>query len=260
MRKPSRPSLPLAASLGAAIGLFLGCGTTTPQKPPAMTPEATVTPAATGAWIDLFDGRTLTGWRQLGGAALYAVEDGAIVGTSVPKTPNSFLVTEKEYGDFELELEFKADPEMNSGVQFRSESRPDFKNGRVHGYQYEIDVSPTKDRYWVAGVYDEARRGWLFPRRDENDPVAKAAAAAFTDAGRRLVRPNQWNQARIVAQGDRIRTYLNGELRADLTDGTTPRGFIALQVHGVGDRTEPLRVSWRGLRVKALPAPAAQAR
>ena len=69
----------------------------------------------------LFDGKSLDGWEQHGGKAKYRVEDGAIVGTSVPNTQNSFLCTTKEYGDFILELEFKVSPELNSGVQIHTE-------------------------------------------------------------------------------------------------------------------------------------------
>jgi hypothetical protein len=98
----------------------------------------------------IFDGKSLDGWVQRGGKARYAVEDGAIVGTSVPNTPNSFLCTEKDYGDFRLELELKGDPKLNSGIQIRSHCFPretayDFGSeqikipaGRVHGYQVEV--------------------------------------------------------------------------------------------------------------------------
>ena len=109
-------------------------------------------------FVKLFDGKTLNGWIQRGGKAKYHVEDGTIVGTSVPKTPNSFLCTEKDYANFILELEFKVDRGLNSGVQVRSQSLPTYKKGRVHGYQVEIDPS---DRSWSGGIYDEARRGWL---------------------------------------------------------------------------------------------------
>ena len=94
---------------------------------------------------------------------------------STAGTPNSFLCTGRDYGDFILEYEFKVDPQLNSGVQIRSRSLPtaseiqwDGKKisipaDRVHGYQIEIDPNPKQDRWWSAGIYDEARRGWLFP-------------------------------------------------------------------------------------------------
>ncbi|MCB1230515.1 MAG: SMP-30/gluconolactonase/LRE family protein [Verrucomicrobiae bacterium] len=190
-------------------------------------------------WKPLFDGKSLEGWKQRGGEAKYRVENETIVGTTVPKTPNSFLCTEKDYGDFALEFEFKVDPHMNSGVQFRSQSLPDYKNGQVHGYQCEIDPS---DRGWTAGIYDEGRRGWLNDLTENRD-----ARYAFHQL--------EWNHVRIEAIGDRLRTWLNGVPAADLRDDMTARGFIALQVHGVGENDEAMEVSWRNLRINESPKP-----
>src|SRR5690606_38279078 len=109
-------------------------------------------------WENLFNGRNLRGWEKLNGTAEYKIEDNAIVGISKMNTPNTFLATKKMYSDFILEFEFKVDDGLNSGVQFRSNSLKDYMNGRVHGYQFEIDPS---SRAWTGGIYDEARRGWL---------------------------------------------------------------------------------------------------
>jgi len=187
-------------------------------------------------WVDLFDGTSLDGWVQRGGEATYTVEDGVIVGTTVPRTPNSFLCTEKEYGDFILELEFQVDPTLNCGVQIRSESRADYKDGRVHGYQVEIDPS---DRAWSGGIYDEARRGWL-----DDHQGNMAARYAF--------RQGEWNHFRVEAIGPRLVTFLNGVPAADLVDAMTLRGFIALQVHGIGNREETLQVRYRNIRIQDL--------
>src|SRR5450432_3920983 len=119
-------------------------------------------------WVNLFNGKDLKGWKQLNGKAKYEVRNGEIIGTTVLNEPNSFLATEKTYGDFILEVDFKVDISMNSGIQFRSEIKDaadkcnvtDKKTpDRVHGYQVEIDPS---SRAWSGGVYDEARRGWLY--------------------------------------------------------------------------------------------------
>ncbi len=190
-------------------------------------------------WTPLFDGKSLEGWVQRGGEAKYRVEDGAIVGSTVPNTPNSFLCTAKDYGDFALELEFRVDYRMNSGVQFRSQSLPDYKNGQVHGYQCEIDPS---DRGWTAGIYDEGRRGWLYDLRNN-----RAARHAF--------KPMEWNHLRVEAIGDRLRTWINGVPAADLKDDATASGFIALQVHGVGANEEVMEVSWRKIRLRENPEP-----
>jgi hypothetical protein len=186
-------------------------------------------------WKALFDGKTLVGWKQLGGKALYKAEDSVIVGTSVLGTPNSFLCTEKNYGDFILEFEVKVAPSLNSGVQVRSHSLKDYKKGRVHGYQVEID--PSK-RAFSGGIYDEARRGWLNDLKD-NEPARKA------------FKNGQWNHYRIVAIGDSIKTWVNGVPAADLVDSMTLAGFIGLQVHSTKSK-EPLTVSWRNLRIKDL--------
>jgi hypothetical protein len=198
----------------------------------------------------LFDGKSLDGWRQRGGKAEYRVEDGEIVGKSVPNTPNSFLCTQKEYGDFILELEFKVDPALNSGVQIRSQvfdhpqeteingKKYRFGADRVHGYQVEIDPS---DRAYSGGIYDEGRRGWLFDLKNN-------------EAARKAFKQGDWNKFRIECRGDSIKTWINEVPAADLTDSVTPKGLIALQVHGVGARTEPLEVRWRNIRIQELPA------
>src|SRR5690606_39084538 len=104
-------------------------------------------------WKPLFNGKDLSGWKQLNGKAKYTVSNNEIFGNTVPNEPNSFLVTDQDYGDFILELELMVDTSMNSGIQIRSLSKPDYKNGRVHGYQVEVDPSA---RQWSGGIYDEA--------------------------------------------------------------------------------------------------------
>lgn len=206
---------------------------------------------AADGWVNLFNGRNLDGWEQHSGIAKYRVEDGAIVGQTVAKTGNSFLCTTRTYGDFILEFEFKVAPDMNSGVQFRSEyytketeaavngKKKKFPADRVFGYQYEIDPSP---RAYTAGIYDEARRGWLADLKDN-----PAAQKAF--------RQGEWNLARIECRGSHIQTWINGVKAADLKDDMTLKGIIALQVHGIGDGTRKKageEIRWRNLRLKEL--------
>ena len=207
----------------------------------------------------LFDGKSFDGWEIRGGKATYEIEDGAVVGVSAPNTENTFLCSKARYGDFILTYEFKCDNALNSGVMIRAQAkdenttaRRDGKQrtipaGRVHGYQVEIDPNAPK-RLWTSGIYDEARRGWLFPGPKGGDP------AAFTAQGKRLFKFNQWNSVRVECRGNRIRTWLNGEPRADFTDDVDAEGFIGLQVHGVGDRRDPLRVRWRNLMIEKLDA------
>ncbi|HYW96094.1 MAG TPA: DUF1080 domain-containing protein [Bacteroidales bacterium] len=188
-------------------------------------------------WKYLFNGKDLSGWVQRNGKASFEVNDSVIVGTTVLNTPNSFLCTENKYGDFILELEFKVAPDMNSGVQIRSESTPEYLNGRVHGYQVEIDPS---DRAFTGGIYDEARRGWLYPL---NDPEDAEARGAFKNG--------QWNKFRVEAIGNNIRTWVNGVPVTNLYDEMTPEGFIALQVHSVGKDSSRVgeQIMWKNIRI-----------
>ena len=185
-------------------------------------------------WKDLFNGKNLDGWVKLNGTAEYRVEDDMIVGVSEMNTPNTFLATTETYGDFILEFDFKVDDGLNSGVQFRSLSLPEYNNGRVHGYQFEIDPS---DRSWTGGVYDEARRGWIYPMN-------------YNPEGENAFKKGEWNSARIEAIGNSIRTWVNGVECANLLDNTTTEGFIALQVHSINnEELAGKTVSWKNIRI-----------
>lgn len=203
--------------------------------------------AAAPEMASLFDGKSLDGWEVRSGFATYKVENGTIVGTTVEGSPNTFLCTKKSYGDFVLEFEVKCDPELNSGVQFRSEAyaqateievngkKRKHDAGRVYGYQVEIAANGSAGR-----VYDEARRAtWL----DTGEP-SEAAKSAF--------KRDEWNAYRIVAQGDHIQTFVNGVKVADFRDGVTACGFIGLQVHGIKKGTGPFTVAWRNIRIREL--------
>lgn len=183
-------------------------------------------------WRDLFDGKTLNGWKSVGGKAPYTVEDGAIVGTMVKGTPNSFLITEQEYGDFILELEIKLEgTETNSGIQTRSHIND---KGRVYGRQVEID--PTA-RAWSGGIYDESRRLWLYPV-DLNENAKSA------------YKVEEYNHVRIEAIGDETKTWLNGVPVAYLIDTLDPTGFIALQVHSIPDHLAGKKVYFKNIRIQ----------
>jgi len=193
-----------------------------------------VTTFSQANWENLFNGKNLKGWKRINGEADYLVEDGTITGITKLNTPNSFLRSEKEFGDFILELEFKIDGEVNSGIQFRSKSLKEYKEGRVHGYQYEMDPSA---RAWSGGIYDEARRGWLYDLTI-NTPAQKA------------LKKGDWNKVRIEAIGTIIRTWLNGAPCASIIDDVTPSGFIALQIHSV-DKQEfaGIKIHWKNIRI-----------
>ena len=194
---------------------------------------------AKDGWVDLFNGNDLTGWTQKTGNATYSVEDGAIVGTMhVPGGgTNSFLFTTGNYDNFILELDFKADPRVNTGLQIRSayaDKRVSttwqgksitVPEGFVYGYQVEIDTD-LKGKTFTGGIYDEHRRGRYL---DPDDGPTGPHGNAFTEWNRKITKPDDWNHLRVVAIGDHIKTYLNDELRADVHDPMTASGFFGPQ-------------------------------
>jgi len=185
-------------------------------------------------WQELFNDKDFTGFVQLGGEAKYLVEDGALVGVSTPGTPNSFMCTTEEYSDFILEFDVKVDTLLNSGVQIRSHSSEN--DGKVLVYGYQIEIDPT-DRGWSGGIYDEARRGWLYPVTPNN----QAAVKSFDRYG--------WNSYHVEAIGNRIRTWINGIPVADLVDDADASGFIGFQVHAVRDELAGTQVMWKNIRI-----------
>ena len=182
-------------------------------------------------WKVLFNGKDLTGWEQHSGDAVYKVEDGVIVGHSVPNTGNSFLCTKETFKDFELVFETKVVPQLNSGVQIRSRLKG---NDRIYGPQVEVEVGPGEAGY----IYGEATgRGWLSKDRSKKITLKK----------------DDWNKYRVIAKGDNIKTWVNGEPVADLTDDQIDHsGVIGLQVHGVGGRKDPLYAWWRNIKIREL--------
>lgn len=185
-------------------------------------------------WKELFNGKNLNGLSQQGGKAVFKVENGELIGISTPGTPNSFMCTDEEYSDFILEYEVKVDTLLNSGVQIRSHIRNHDGTVLVYGYQIEIDPSA---RAWSGGIYDEARRGWLYPVTPNNPDATKA----FDRYG--------WNKYHIEATGNRIRTWVNGIRVADLLDDTDSAGFIGFQVHQVPDELAGREVRWKNIRI-----------
>lgn len=214
----------------------------------AILPIFGVAVHSTEGWVPLFDGKSLDNWVVNGGTATYEIEGDTIVGTTAEGSRNTFLCTRRDYADFELQLDALCDTELNSGIQIRShvygKDTPQALNpgrirkaGEVYGYQCEI---ATGDKCVSGNFWDEAR--WT---KWYDDLTGKpGACAAFKDG--------RWNHYRIVAQGDRIRSWVNGVRCADFRDAQDASGFIGLQVHGIPPGSGPFKVRWRNIRIREL--------
>lgn len=207
---------------------------------------------AASEWAPLFDGKTLDNWVVKGGTATYRVENGVIVGTtSTNPSMNTFLSTTRDYADFELQLEVLCDDALNSGIQIRSHtyekdqpqpsnSERIRKKGEVYGYQCEIAAN---DKCTAGNFWDEGR--WT---KWHDDLTKKPGACTAFKAG-------EWNHYRIVAQGDRIRSWVNGVPCADFHDGADATGFIGLQVHRIRSGADrKFQVRFKNLKIRELTA------
>jgi len=194
----------------------------------------------------IFDGKSLKGWVVKGGFATYRIVDGAIVGKTAEGSKNTFLSTDRDYADFELQLEVKCDVELNSGIQIRSHvyekdtpqaSKPKRirEKGEIYGYQCEItnQAKGTSGNFWDEGRWTK----W-------HDELSEKGKAAFSDG--------EWNSYRIVAKGKRIQSWVNGIKCADFTDDMDATGFIGLQVHSIKKGSGPFEVRWRNVRIREL--------
>ncbi|MFK7936474.1 MAG: DUF1080 domain-containing protein [Saprospiraceae bacterium] len=184
-------------------------------------------------FVSLFNGENLDGWETKNGTAPFTVEDGEIIGTYTSGTPNTFLCTKENYSDFILTFEGWLGAETNSGVMFRAQSKPDYKDGRVHGYQMEMDPSKRK---WTGGIFDEARRKWLY-NLERNQPAKNA------------FKLNEWNKYRIEAIGNQLKIWVNDVQTADLIDDVDATGFIGLQVHSCPEELNGRQVKFRNIQI-----------
>jgi len=224
----------IAAALFLATSIAVGAPLAHPQDV-VRNEHANGLPAPSGdGWEPLFNGTDLSGWQQRNGWAVYRVVDATIVGTTSKHSPNSFLCTSKEYDDFELKFQVWVDDPLNSGVQIRSLSIPERDSGRVHGPQVEIESMGGTAGY----VYGEATgRNWISP----------------TQPPHRHFKSGTWNQYHIRAQGNRIQTWINGNLVEDITDAKSHRkGFIGLQVHSIGADQGPFQVRWKDIAIRSV--------
>jgi len=192
-------------------------------------------------WTSLIQGGSLKGWKQRNGTAKYQAEKGTIIGTTSEGSPNSFLCTKKHYGDFDLEFDVKVDDALNSGVQIRSQTRGGTPDGRINGPQVEIEASGENGA--LSGyLYAEAAGGWMTPGNK------RSRHKHFVDGG--------WNAYRVLASGPNIQVWINDVQISDLTHekmyASHPRGFIGLQVHGIGSGDGPFEVRWRDIELREI--------
>ncbi|NQZ59225.1 MAG: DUF1080 domain-containing protein [Lentisphaeraceae bacterium] len=188
-------------------------------------------------FTSIFDGKTLKGWSQKNGQATFVVKDGTILGTTAKRSPNSFLCTEKAYGNFELLFEVLLDKRLNSGVQIRSATKDGTPTGRVNGPQVEISTDGYAGYIYGEGV----GRGWVTPNNN------RQKHQNFKD--------RKWNKYRVIAKGNSIKVWINGvqisDLKHDAIAKSHAKGFIGLQVHGVGN-AGPYTVAWRNIKIKKI--------
>ena len=174
----------------------------------------------------LFNGKDLTGWTVYGTEKWY-VEKGLLVSESGPDKGYGYLGTTAEYGDFEVELEFKQEANGNSGVFIRST----VDGAKVSGWQVEV-APPGND---TGGIYESYGRGWLIKPDPEKDKALKFG---------------EWNTMRIVVQGDRVISYVNGVEMVNYADEKigAGKGGVLLQIHDGGG----IKVYWRNIVLKKL--------
>ena len=193
---------------------------------------------------NMFNGKDFTGWENPYDWGKYEMKNGEILLTTDKK--KFFLVTEKKYKDFILELEIKMpEGKSNSGVMFRCHK----KKNKVHGYQAECDPS---DRRWSGGLYDEGRRRWMNPDRDHKVDPKKAYKKNFSpvwdDKKKAALKRHDWNKYRIECRGDEIKISVNGVLTTHIIDTTDSEGYIGLQHHGEKGKI----YKFRNVRIKEL--------
>ena len=188
-------------------------------------------------WTYLIDD-DLSNWEIKEGNAEFIIDDGIITGTSILKSPSTYLGTKINYKDFILEFEVNVSSGLNSGVQFRSLKSDHLRNS-VYGYQLELEADkPERNRLWSGGIYDQSRRSiFLYPL--SVNPIARSAFKA-----------DEWNYVRVEAIGNSIRTWINGIQCSNLIDDTSTEGFIALQIHSIGKQSlEGKTVKWKNIRI-----------
>jgi hypothetical protein len=189
--------------------------------------------------VALFNGKDLSGWTNPYKHGEAKVVDGEI---HLLADKKFFLVTEESFEDFILEVDIHLpEGKANSGVMFRANVEPN----KVFGYQAECDGS---DRRWSGGLYDEGRRGWIWPsqkgRTKEEKFLAheKESQAYFKKPEvRDALKRNGWNSYKITCKGSSIKIEVNGVVTTEIEDDTDQSGPVGIQHHGEKGQTYRFR-------------------
>ena len=214
-------------------------------KPEEMLLNTDPEPQLDDGFEALFNGKDLSGWAPKGGICKFQAEGGNLKGVCVPGSSSTYLTTSKnDYKDFVFTCDMKWLEDGNSGVMFRSQTRPNpkAKPGKnegetVFGPQAEMEGF-SKDRHWSGGIYGQSCGGYFYPLWLKEHEAARAA-----------LKEGKWNRLTISANGNVIKTWINGVPAAHwVDDGTYARGAFGLQIHKGSSGT----VLWRNLRVKEL--------
>ena len=220
--------------------------------------------AQAGEWQSLFDGKTLAGWHVAAkpedrGKVFWQVRDGAITADSLGRPEHDYvwLVSDEEFGDFELVLQVRGYRHSpgNSGVQFRS--RYDETAGWLDGPQ--VDIHPPTP--WRSGlIYDETRetKRWIFPSLEDWKIEPSQGPTdwkwRYSDEG------DGWNEVRITARGTKVTTVVNGITITDFdgagilddeahrTHDVGLKGHFALQLH----MKDELLIQFKDIQVRPL--------
>lgn len=212
-------------------------------KPNEMLLNTDDEPDLSEGFESIFNGEDLSGWKPKGGSCTFEVKDGQIVGTCVPGSKSTYLSTEKsDYKNFIFTCDYKLEVDGNTGVQFRSKSKMEKKGDAmvetVFGPQFEIEGQGKKGRNWTGGVYGQSCGGYFYPLWLKEHRTARSAEVA-----------SEWNRVTISADGNVVKTWLNGVPIAHwVDDGSYPEGFFSLQVHQGKAGT----ILFRNLKVKEL--------
>lgn len=207
-------------------------------KPEEMLLNEDKEPELSSGFVELFNGKDLSGWTPKGGTATFEAKDGMIVGTVAKDSPSTYLSTDKaDFTDFVFTCEIKWEIDLNSGVMFRAAIRKKGKGEEVYGPQAEME-GITGDRGWSGGVYGQSCGGYFYPLWLKEHRKARAA-----------IDKKGWNRLTVEAKGNVVKTWVNGIPAAHwVGDGTYSKGFFGLQVH----QAKAGKVLFRNLRVKEL--------